>query len=59
MELIFQTGIPAAPADRSGPDAAECLLAPPVFTDGAGRALVIYQRLIESGFDTAQVMTGA
>ncbi len=59
MDLIFQTGIPAAPEDRPGTEAAECLLAPPVFTDGAGRALVIYQRLIESGFDTAQVMTGA
>jgi hypothetical protein len=59
MDLTFQTGIPAAPADHTGPDATECLLAPPVFTDGAGRALVIYQRLIESGFDTAQVLTGA
>ena len=59
MELIFQTGIPAAPADHPGPDTAECLLAPTVFTDGAGRALVIYQRLIERGFDTAQVMNGA
>lgn len=59
MELTFQTGIPAAPADRPDTETAECLLAPTVFTDGAGRALVIYQRLIESGFDTAQVMNGA
>jgi len=59
MDRIFQTGTPAPPADCPGPEAAECLLAPPVFTDGVGRALVIYQRLIESGFDTAQVMTGA
>ncbi len=58
MELSFQTGIPSAAVDLTGADAGECLLAPPIFTDEAGRALVIYQRLIESGFDAALVMTG-
>lgn len=37
----------------------ECLLAPSPVTDGAGRALVMYQRMIESGFDGAQVLVGA
>ena len=59
MELTFQTGVPVAPEDRSDSNAAECLIAPPVVTDGAGRALVMYQRLIESGFDTAQGLNGA
>jgi hypothetical protein len=36
----------------------ECLLAPPVFTDGTGRVLLLYQQLVESGFDN-RVMTGA
>lgn len=39
-------------------EATECLLAPTPVTDGAGRALVLYQRMIESGFDGALVMTG-
>jgi len=37
----------------------ECLLAPSPVTDGVGRALVMYQRMIESGFDGAQVLVGA
>ncbi|MEN6519281.1 MAG: hypothetical protein ABFC38_14095 [Methanospirillum sp.] len=57
MELTFQTGIPTAPVDDS--DASECLIAPTVVTDGAGRALVMYRRLIESGFDTARALNGA
>lgn len=59
MELTFQTGIPAAPADDSDSDASECLIAPTIVTDGAGRALVMYQRLIESGFDAARALNGA
>ncbi len=59
MELTFQTGLRAAPADRSDSDAPECLIAPLVVTDGAGRALVIYQRLVESGFDTARALNAA
>ncbi len=59
MENLFQTGTPFAPGIRVDPGAGECIVPPPLFTDNAGRALVIYQRLIESGFDTAQVMTGA
>lgn len=38
---------------------AECLIAPTLFTDGAGRAVILYQRMIESGFNCSQVMTGA
>lgn len=56
MDLTFQHGIPADPA---APDATECLLAPPVSTHGAGRALLIYQRLVESGFGTAPMLTGS
>lgn len=59
MENQFQTGTPFAPVNCVDPGAGECIVPPPLFTDNAGRALVIYQRLIESGFDTAQVMTGA
>ena len=59
METLFQAGTPPAQANCADPGAGECIVAPPVFTDDAGRALVIYQRLIESGFDTARVMTGA
>ena len=58
MENMFQAGTPSAQANCVDPGAGECIVASPVFTDDAGRALVIYQRLIESGFDTAQVMTG-
>ncbi len=58
MENMFQAGTPSAQANCVEPDAGECIVAPPAFTEDAGRALVIYQRLIESGFDTAQVMTG-
>jgi hypothetical protein len=56
MDVIFQAGIPADPV---AVDATECLLAPTVYTDGAGRALLIYQRLVESGFDTAPMLTGS
>jgi hypothetical protein len=59
MEMTYQTGIPADPADRSDSDTTECLIAPPVVTDGAARALVRYQRLIESGFETARALNGA
>lgn len=59
MELTNQTGALVAHEDCSDARAAECLIAPPVVTDGAGRALVMYQRLIESGFDVAQAMNGA
>ena len=59
MEMTFQTGLRATPGDRSDPDVPECLIAPPVVTDGAGRALVMYQRLVESGFDTAQALNAA
>jgi hypothetical protein len=59
MEMTYQTGISGAPADRADSEARECLIAPRVVTDGAARALVMYQRLIESGFDTAQALNGA
>lgn len=59
MELTFRTGISTTQEGRSDADESECLIAPPVVTDGVGRALVMYQRLIESGFTTAQAMNGA
>ena len=59
MENLFQIVTPSSPVHRVDPGAGECIVPPPIFTTNAGRALVIYQRLIESGFDTAQVMNGA
>jgi len=59
MDMKFLKSIPAASADPSNPDASECLIAPPVVTDESGRVLVMYQRLIESGFDIAQALNGA
>ena len=45
--------------DQINSDASECLIAPSVVTEGAERALVMYQRLLESGFSCAQAMNGA
>lgn len=45
--------------DQINSDASECLIAPSVVTEGAARALVMYQRLLESGFSCAQAMNGA
>lgn len=45
--------------DQINSDASECLIAPSVVTEGAARALVMYQRLLESGFFCAQAMNGA
>lgn len=59
MEITVETGIPGGAGDRTGTSATECLIAPPVVTDEVGRALLMYQRLVESGFDTAQALNGA
>ncbi len=59
MVTVFQTGIQAVLPERHDFDSAECLIAPSVVTDGAARALVMYQRLIETGFDAAPAMNGA
>lgn len=59
MKMRLHRGMPAVPAGEPEVDASECRIAPPVVTDGAARALVMYQRLIESGFDTAQALNGA
>lgn len=60
MVISHQPQNQAAPEMHADTDtAAECLLAPPVVTDGAARALVIYQRLVESGFNAAQSLNGA
>ncbi|KAF5055085.1 hypothetical protein DSECCO2_381310 [anaerobic digester metagenome] len=50
----------SVPEQESQPaENVECLIAPTLYTDGAGRALILYQRMIESGFNCSQVMTGA
>ncbi|HOV66893.1 MAG TPA: hypothetical protein PLI31_00860 [Methanoregulaceae archaeon] len=47
-------------ADDGNPSAenAECLIAPTLCTDGVGRALLLYQRMVMSGFYCSQVLTG-
>jgi hypothetical protein len=59
MDMRLLKSIPAASADLSDPSTSECLIAPPVVTDESGRVLVMYQRLIESGFEIAQAQNGA
>lgn len=63
MAPIPMTSFPAlgtTPDQESqGAENTECLIAPTLYTDGAGRALLLYQRMIESGFNYSQVMTGA
>jgi hypothetical protein len=59
MEMSMDTGILGGPGDRTDASATECLIAPRIVTDGAARALLMYQRLVESGFDTARALNGA
>jgi hypothetical protein len=59
MEIRMETGIPGGSGDRTDTSAMECLIAPSIVTDGVARALLMYQRLVESGFDTAQALNGA